>query len=123
MIFGGVPGMLESDIKKMEKYVLEEHPSCEFHFYGEQTLSKQELIDIGKDADILISWDQEMDDKTYRALNLTAYCAASIGFNAANIDAATRNGVYVSNVPDYCIEEVLTHAITLMLSLYRICNI
>ena len=115
--------MLESDIKKMEKYVLEEHPSCEFHFYGEQTLSKQELIDIGKDADILISWDQEMDDKTYRALNLTAYCAASIGFNAANIDAATRNGVYVSNVPDYCIEEVLTHAITLMLSLYRICNI
>ena len=65
VIFGGVPGMLDSDIKKMEKYVLEEYPGAQFHFYGEDTLSSEELIKIGKDADVLISWDQEMDDETY----------------------------------------------------------
>lgn len=119
VIFGGVPGMLESDIKKMEKYVLEEYPGAQFHFYGEDTLSSDELIKIGKDADVLISWDQEMDEETYAAMNLTGYCAASVGFNAANVDAATKNKVYVVNVPDYCTHEVATHTVTLMLSLYR----
>ena len=119
VLFGGVPGMPGSDIEKMEKYILEEYPDCEFHYYGEQTISKEKLMEIGKDADVLVSWDQEMDDEIYQKLNLTAYCAASIGFNAANIEAATRNGVYVANVPDYCTDEVATHAITLMLSLYR----
>lgn len=119
VLFGGVPGMMEADIEKMRRYVLEESPDAEFHFYGEHTISKDELLKVGKDADVLISWDQEMDDEIYAALNLTAYCAASIGYNAANIDAATRNGVYVSNVPDYCTHEVATHTITLMLALYR----
>lgn len=119
VIFGGVPGMPEADIKKMEKYVLEEYSDMDFHYYGEETISKEELLKVGKDADVLISWDQEMDDEIYSSLNLTAYCAASTGFNAANIEAASRNGVYVANVPDYCMDEVATHAVTLILSLYR----
>ena len=119
VIFGGVPGMIESDIKKMEQYVLEECPDVDFYFFGEQTICKEELLKIGKDADVIISWDQEMDDEIYSSLNLIAYCAASTGFNAANIDAATRNDVYVANVSDYCMDEVATHSVTLILSLYR----
>lgn len=119
VLFGGVPGMMEEDMKKMEKYVLEEYPEAEFHFYGEPTVSKEKLMEIGKDVDVLISWDQEMDDEIYKTLNLKAYCAASVGFNAANINAATKNGVYVINVPDYCTNEVATHTVTLMLYLYR----
>ena len=119
VLFGGVPGMMEADMKKMEKYVLEEYPEAEFHFYGEHTISKEKLMEIGKDVDVLVTWDQEMDDEIYKALNLKAYCAASTGFNAANIDAATRNGVYVINAADYCTNEVATHTITLMLYLYR----
>lgn len=119
VLFGGVPGMMKEDIEKMERYVLEEYPGVDYHFYGEQTLSREDLLAIGKDADVLISWDQEMDDELYAAMNLTAYCAASIGFNAANLEAATRQGVYVANIPDYCTDEVATHAITLMLALYR----
>lgn len=119
VLFGGVPGMTESDIKKMEQYVLEECPDIDFYFYGEETISKEKLLEVGKDAHVIISWDQQMDDEIYSSLNLIAYCAASTGFNAANIDAATRNGVYVANVPDYCMEEVATHSLTLILSLYR----
>ena len=91
VLFGGVPGMMQADIKKMEKYLLEEYPEADFHFYGENTISKEELLEIGKDAEVLISWDQEMDDEIYKTLNLKAYCAASIGYNAANISAATRD--------------------------------
>lgn len=119
VIFGGVPGMLAGDIAKMEQYVRQEYPAVEFHFYGEDVISREELIRVGQGAKVLISWDQPMDDETYQALDLTAYCSASVGFNAANIEAASRQGVYVANVPDYCSHEVATHTISLMLALYR----
>lgn len=42
-----------------------------------------------------------------------------IGTDNVAIDAATERGVWVTNVPDYCIEEVSDHAIALMLALTR----
>ncbi|MDI9471953.1 MAG: C-terminal binding protein [Tissierellia bacterium] len=119
VLFGGVPGMVASDIEKMRQYVLEEAPDAEFHFYGEEVLGKEELLETAQGAKVLISWDQEMDEETYEKLDLIAYCAASVGFNAANIKAATKKGVYVINVPDYCTDEVAAHTVTLMLCLYR----
>ncbi|WP_333638147.1 C-terminal binding protein [Tissierella praeacuta] len=111
----GVPGMNREDIEKMEKYIKEEYKDVEFLFLTENVLEKEELIELCQDVEILISWDQEMDDEIYEKLNLRAYCAASTGFNAANIEAATRNKVIVTNVVDYCVDEVATHAIMLML--------
>lgn len=115
----GVPGMKKEDISKMEKYIKEEYENVDFHFLAEEVLEKEVLIERCKDIDVLISWDQEMDDETYEKLNLRAYCAASVGFNAANVDAATRNKVLVTNVAGYCKDEVATHTIMLMLACYR----
>ncbi len=42
-----------------------------------------------------------------------------IGVDLVDVPAATRAGVFVSNVPDYCVEEVSDHAIALMLALVR----
>lgn len=42
-----------------------------------------------------------------------------IGVDNVNLDAATEHGMYVTNVPTYCIEEVTTHAFTLMVALLR----
>ena len=42
-----------------------------------------------------------------------------IGVDNVAVDAAAERGIPVTNVPDYCVEEVVTHAITLMLSLVR----
>lgn len=119
VIFGGVPGMVASDIEKMKRYVLEEDPEIDFHFFGEQTLSKEELIGVARDAQVIISWDQEMDDEIYSKLHLIAYCAASIGYNAANPEAATHHGVFIANVPDYCTDEVALHTLSFILALYR----
>jgi len=42
-----------------------------------------------------------------------------IGVDNVDLEAATDRGIYVTNVPDYCLEEVATHAVTLLLGLLR----
>ena len=42
-----------------------------------------------------------------------------IGVDNVDIEAATRANIVVTKVPDYCIDEVSTHAISLMLALNR----
>jgi len=42
-----------------------------------------------------------------------------IGVDTIDITAATERGIMVANVPDYCIDEVSDHALTLLLMLSR----
>jgi len=42
-----------------------------------------------------------------------------IGVDNIDLDAASRKKIYVTNVPDYCIEEVSDHTIALILALVR----
>ncbi len=42
-----------------------------------------------------------------------------IGVDNVDIEAARQAGIAVTNVPDYCVEEVATHAVALMLMLLR----
>jgi D-3-phosphoglycerate dehydrogenase / 2-oxoglutarate reductase len=51
------------------------------------------------------------------ALRVVATC--SVGFDHVDVDGAQRRGVWVCNVPDYCVEEVADHALALVLSLLR----
>jgi phosphoglycerate dehydrogenase-like enzyme len=44
---------------------------------------------------------------------------AGVGFNNVDLEAATRNGVVVCNVPDYGTEEVADHAIMFLLAVAR----
>lgn len=42
-----------------------------------------------------------------------------IGVDSVDLDAASEAGIAVTNVPDYCVEEVATHALVLALDLVR----
>jgi D-3-phosphoglycerate dehydrogenase len=42
-----------------------------------------------------------------------------IGLDTIDLDEATRKGIVVTNVPDYCIDEVSDHALALIMSLAR----
>ncbi len=42
-----------------------------------------------------------------------------IGFDNIDIEAATRNGIVVTYVPDYCLDEVADHTLALLLGLAR----
>lgn len=51
------------------------------------------------------------------ALRVVATC--SVGFDHVDVGEAERRGVWVCNVPDYCVEEVADHSLALVLSLLR----
>jgi D-3-phosphoglycerate dehydrogenase len=51
------------------------------------------------------------------ALRVVASC--SVGFDHVAHEEAERRGIWVCNVPDYCIEEVADHALALLLGLLR----
>lgn len=44
---------------------------------------------------------------------------AGIGYDVIDVDAATAAGIWVANVPDYCVDEVADHAVLLLLAASR----
>jgi D-3-phosphoglycerate dehydrogenase len=51
------------------------------------------------------------------ALKIVASC--SVGYDHVAYEEAERHGVWVCNVPDYCVEEVADHSLALLLGLMR----
>ena len=60
---------------------------------------------------------------TARALSslprLRVVATPSVGFDHVDVGAATAQGVWVCNVPDYCVEEMADHTVALLLALVR----
>jgi phosphoglycerate dehydrogenase-like enzyme len=54
-----------------------------------------------------------------RAARCKCVVRAGVGYNNVDLDAASRHGVIVCNVPDYGTEEVADHAILFLLALAR----
>lgn len=54
-----------------------------------------------------------------RMPNCKIICRVGTGLDAIDIPAATERGIWVTNVPDYSIDEVSTHAMTFLLALNR----
>jgi D-3-phosphoglycerate dehydrogenase len=44
---------------------------------------------------------------------------AGIGYDLIDVDAATKRGIWVANVPDYCVSEVADHTLLLLLATSR----
>jgi D-3-phosphoglycerate dehydrogenase / 2-oxoglutarate reductase len=44
---------------------------------------------------------------------------AGIGYDVIDVDAATASGIWVANVPDYCVDEVADHATLLLMAAWR----
>ncbi len=44
---------------------------------------------------------------------------AGVGYDVIDVDAATRAGIWVANVPDYCVDEVADHAVLLLMAATR----
>ena len=68
---------------------------------------------------IMVTYGQITDAVMAAAPRLRHVARIGIGTDNVAIDAATKRGVLVTNVPDYCIEEVSDHALALMLAFTR----
>ena len=78
------------------------------------------LIETGKDCDgIIFDYAQITDEILSNLPKCKVAARYGIGVNTIDIDAASRNGIMVANVPDYCLDEVSDHAIALSLACSR----
>lgn len=81
---------------------------------------EEELLEISPHMDALLVSYVSIGEK---AMNHFKKCKVmvkyGIGIDNIDISAATKRKIFVSYVPDYCTEEVSTHAMALLLALIR----
>jgi D-3-phosphoglycerate dehydrogenase len=82
--------------------------------------SLHDALAKGRDADALLNTYLPLDADAFARLERCRIVARyGIGVDNVDLDAASKAGVVVTNVPDYCVEEVATHALAMLLSLLR----
>lgn len=86
-------------------------------------LNEDEIISNTKDADAIIGVvsRQPFNRRLFKNLrNCRIIAGIAIGFEAVDLEAANEFGIAVTNVPDYCLDEVSGLAIGFMLALGHI---
>lgn len=82
--------------------------------------TEDELIEHIKDADGIIDQFFPITRRAISYLNKCKVIAVyGIGTNQIDVTAASEKRILVVNVPDYCIDEVATHAVALLLDCAR----
>lgn len=81
---------------------------------------EDELVPHMADCDAVINQYARVGAKAIAAMKRCKVIARyGIGVDIVDVDTATAHGIQVTNVRDYCTEEVADHAITLWLTLSR----
>jgi D-3-phosphoglycerate dehydrogenase len=70
-------------------------------------------------AGILTCWAPVSAEAIAASPNLRIVGRLGVGLDNIAVEEATRRGVWVTNVPDYCMEEVSDHAVGMLLALVR----
>lgn len=88
------------------------------------TLSNQPdaatLIREGRDCDaMLVVYAQVGADVISSLTRCKVIVRVGIGYNNVDIEAASKAGIMVANVPDYCLDEVADHTLALFLAVAR----
>lgn len=80
----------------------------------------EDVIAAAHDADgILVGHAQMTASVIARLQRCRIIARYGVGYDNVDLEAATAHGIYVTNVPDYCMDEVATHAIMLALACLR----
>lgn len=91
-------------------------------FVAQQCASDEEFIALARDADAIITVGsirpvpRQVIDGLERCRLISN---TQIGYDSIDIAAATERSILVTNVPDYCTEEVSDHAMALLLACVR----
>ncbi len=82
------------------------------------------IIKRALDADIILTNKVVLNAETLSSLsNLKMIAVMATGYNNIDIEAASKNGVVVSNIKDYSTNFVAQHAFALMLELTNQCGL
>jgi D-3-phosphoglycerate dehydrogenase / 2-oxoglutarate reductase len=91
---------------------------------GELRLAQQPtleaILQVAREADAVLTTYAKMPAELIEQLARCRIIARfGIGVDNVDIAAATRRGIVVTRVPDYCLDEVSDHAMALLLALVR----
>lgn len=82
--------------------------------------SKEELIESATDPIGIMTIETDIDESVMEAFpNLEFISVHGIGVDMVDVEAATERGIPVFNTPEYCVEEVATHTMSLILACER----
>ncbi len=89
-------------------------------FVKAQCKTEEEVIAIAKDADGILNQYAPITSKVIGELDHCKVIARyGVGVNTIDVGAATEKGIIVSNVTDYCVDEVSDHAFALLMGCAR----
>ena len=82
--------------------------------------TEDELLEHGRDAAAILTLDEPLTARVIAGLRGCRVIARfGIGVDRVDLEAATAAGIVVTNVPDYCVDEVSDHALGLLLAVTR----
>lgn len=85
-----------------------------------QAKSEDDLAEHATDCSAMMNQYARIGRQTIERMERCKVIARyGVGVDIVDVDAATRRGILVTNVRDYCTEEVADHAIALWLTLVR----
>ncbi len=85
-----------------------------------QCRTEDEVIEVARDADAIINQYAPITNRVIENLEKCKVIARyGVGVNTIDVSSATEKGIVVSNVTDYCIDEVSDHAFALLMSAAR----
>jgi D-3-phosphoglycerate dehydrogenase len=80
-------------------------------------LDAREAARLSADSDVVIVGLLAFDEEAMRRLEVTRLIVrCSTGLDMMDVGAATRQGIWLANVPDYCTEDVADHTMLLILA-------
>jgi D-3-phosphoglycerate dehydrogenase len=79
--------------------------------------SQQDVVEACRDATVVVAFKAPITREVIENMeNARLIVRNGTGYDNVDVTAATEHGIPVSNIPNYCTEEVASHAITLMLA-------
>lgn len=87
---------------------------------GAQCRDERQLARVAREADALLNQYCPVGAAAIAALDRCRVISRyGVGFDTVDVAAATRRGICVTHVPDYCVDEVSDHALALLLAWAR----
>lgn len=82
--------------------------------------TEDEIIEATSDADAVFAVVEQFNRRVIERMKKCRLISVlGIGYDHVDIDAATEQGICVSNVPVYCVDELSDHAMALLLACAR----
>lgn len=112
---------MKRDLDKEIQLLKRELPSCEVEIYLYRDDHREEFLEKIKETDGLLTAFIPLGKDAVEAGARRLKCVSfnSTGFNFIDLDEATKHGILVCRIREYCTQEVAEHTMALLLALAR----